>query len=248
MEDCCPHRSSQLSLGRLVNGHIQCPFHGLSLTAGERAGSFPRTGPAAPLPKIFPMSGLSVPADGSVWVWGGQPRSNIRPSPGSPICKDLSMRRRAKPGISIGRAIEGLLDVGHLPFVHARTIGRDRKTLVNGPYTTLEDEVLRVWVSNQPDEGLPAVKPTQRCRLKASQALNSDFPILATPHRPRMRVVNVVAPVEEGHCVIYLRTYLKLPLPAAVSRFVARANNLANRYILAEDYPVIGTRHPRCPT
>jgi phenylpropionate dioxygenase-like ring-hydroxylating dioxygenase large terminal subunit len=33
MKDRCPHRSSQLSLGRIIDGRIQCPFHGFEFDA-----------------------------------------------------------------------------------------------------------------------------------------------------------------------------------------------------------------------
>jgi hypothetical protein len=87
--------------------------------------------------------------------------------------------------VDLTRAIEGVLDVSHLPFVHARTIGRGRKTLVNGPYTILDDDTIRIWVTNQPDEGLPAVKPTQLPVPAGEAMLEFRFPncVLAEDYR-----------------------------------------------------------------
>jgi phenylpropionate dioxygenase-like ring-hydroxylating dioxygenase large terminal subunit len=144
------------------------------------------------------------------------------------------------------RAIEGLLDVSHLPFIHRHTIGRGNQTLVNGPYTTLDDDIIRVWISNQPDEGLPAARPSQIPAPEGSPSLEFRFPNLWQLFlEERSRIVNVIAPVADGECVIYVRTYLKTSLPAPLTRFLARASNLFNLYVLSEDYAVIRSQMPK---
>ncbi len=97
-----------------------------------------------------------------------------------------------------------------------------------------------VWVSNQPDEGLPAVKPSQLPPPEGPPSLEFRFPNLWQLHLgDKNRIVNVIAPVEDGHCVIYVRTYLNLNLPRALLRMIARFTNFFNRIILAEDYAVV---------
>ena len=143
------------------------------------------------------------------------------------------------------RAVEGLLDVSHLPFVHRRTIGRGQRTLVNGPYTTLEDDVIRVWTSNQPDAGLPAIKPSQLPPPTGQPSLEFRFPNLWQLRLSDCaRLISIIAPVEEGKCVFYVRSYFQLGVPPWLNRLLARINGRFNRYVLSEDYPVIRSHAP----
>jgi phenylpropionate dioxygenase-like ring-hydroxylating dioxygenase large terminal subunit len=204
MKDRCPHRSSQLSLGRVVEDHIQCPFHGFELDGDGSCRLIPANGRAASVPKVFQCAVYpSREVHGLVWVWHGRSRSQY-----PPVSWFLDLdgfqhaTMRKEWDIDWTRAVEGLLDVSHLPFVHARTIGRDRKTLVNGPYTTLVDDTIRIWVSNQPDEGLPAIKPTQLPAPEGEAMLEFRFPnVWQLRISDQYRIVNVIAPVEEGRIV-----------------------------------------------
>jgi len=101
-----------------------------------------------------------------------------------------------------------MLDVSHLPFVHRNTIGRGNATLVNGPYTTLENDRIRVWLDNQPDVGLPAIKPTEMPPPDKAPMLFLNFPNLwQIGSSEKLRVVNVIAPLDDDNVVIYVRTY-----------------------------------------
>ncbi|HWB12983.1 MAG TPA: aromatic ring-hydroxylating dioxygenase subunit alpha [Pirellulales bacterium] len=248
MNDRCPHRSSQLSLGRVANGRIQCPFHGFEFDAAGACQVIPANGRQAPVPRTFQCRVYPAQeAHGLIWAWYGQPRAEYPRLPWFSNLDGFEHDTLRRPwDVDLTRAVEGLLDVSHLPFVHARTIGRDQKTLINGPYTTLDDDTIRVWVSNQPDEGLPPAKPSQLRSPVGPPTLEFRFPnVWQIRISDRIRAVNVIAPVEDGKCVIYVRSYIKLPLPKAVGRTMAKINNLFNRYILAEDYPVIRSQMPK---
>ena len=248
MADRCPHRSSQLSLGRIVAGRIQCPFHGFEFDGEGACRLIPANGRCAPVPKIFRCRVYpSREMHGFVWVWYGRPRADYPPVPWFADLDGLQYATtRAEWDVDLTRAVEGLLDVSHLPFVHSRTIGRERKTLVNGPYTTLVDDTIRIWVTNQPDEGLPAVKPTQMAPPEGEAMLEFRFPnFWQIRIGARFRIVSVVAPVDEGRCLIYLRSYANLGLPPALGRLMLRLGNVFNRRVLAEDYRVIRSQVPR---
>jgi len=52
------------------------------------------------------------------------------------------------------RAVENQLDVVHVPFVHATTIGKGNKTIVNGPVVTWDDNNrMTFYVDNVLDDG-----------------------------------------------------------------------------------------------
>ena len=194
------------------------------------------------------MHGLSLAR--GVWADLGVARAATREYPPLPWFPGLDAFEygsiRADWDADLTRAVEGLLDVSHLPFVHRRTIGRGQRTLVNGPYTTLEDDVIRVWTSNQPDAGLPAIKPSQLPPPAGEPSLEFRFPNLWQLRlSDRARLISIIAPVEEGKCVFYVRSYFHLGVPPWLNRLLARINGPFNRYVLSEDYPVIRSQRPR---
>ena len=216
--------------------------------ATGRASSFPRTAGIPPSRRSSNApSTLRKRRHGWVWVWYGQPRAEYPPVPWFPGLDGFAHATFWKAwDVDLTRAVEGLLDVSHLPFVHARTIGREQKTLVNGPYTTLEDDTIRVWVTNQPDDGLPAVKPSQLPQPEREHLLEFRFPnIWQIRLSNKFRIVNAIAPVADGQCTVYVRTYVDLGLPIAVGRLIASVNNVFNRYVLAEDYAVQRSQLPK---
>ena len=62
--DVCPHRNARLSDGRLVNGLIECPYHGWRFDADGRCAHVPALGEGATMPPArltrFAASTLAV--------------------------------------------------------------------------------------------------------------------------------------------------------------------------------------------
>src|SRR5689334_11114667 len=54
----CPHRLVRLSHGKVVDGHLQCPYHGWQFEAAGRCVEIPSNGPDAAVP---PRAHLSAP-------------------------------------------------------------------------------------------------------------------------------------------------------------------------------------------
>jgi hypothetical protein len=99
------------------------------------------------VPKVFRVQTFTVQeAHGFIWFWNGEPRADYPPLP---WCEELDDSFEygtvaVKWNSHYTRSIENQLDVSHLPFVHKNTIGRGNRTLVNGPYVTLENNTLTV--------------------------------------------------------------------------------------------------------
>lgn len=122
--DRCPHRGVALSLGRVVNGVIECPFHGWRFDgAGANCGV-----PLNPDARREALGALALPAreaGGLLWLYTGvDAPSGPEPSP-----------TLLTPGVTLSaqsvvwrahwtRVMENMLDMPHLPFVHRSTIGR----------------------------------------------------------------------------------------------------------------------------
>jgi phenylpropionate dioxygenase-like ring-hydroxylating dioxygenase large terminal subunit len=69
-KDLCPHRLAPLSAGRVVDGTLQCPYHGYRFDAGGGCVEIPAMSPDAAIP---PKARCTVAADvvesrGRIWV------------------------------------------------------------------------------------------------------------------------------------------------------------------------------------
>lgn len=128
--DKCPHRGVALSLGKLHDGVVECPFHGWCF---DGAGVCTRV-PWNPDAKRENLSATALPvreAGGLVWLYTGftpQDEPQVSPTLGDPrvVLCGQSVRWR----VHWTRAMENMLDSPHLPFVHKGSIGRGLARLV----------------------------------------------------------------------------------------------------------------------
>jgi phenylpropionate dioxygenase-like ring-hydroxylating dioxygenase large terminal subunit len=130
--DRCPHRESPLSIGRLVDGHLECPYHGWRFGAGGRCVLVPSANEGVPVP---PKAHLEVVRSqeryGLVWLCPGDPAVGI---PDIPQDRDPAYRRLnvdvERWATSATRMTDNFLDISHFPFVHTGTFGRAQDTRV----------------------------------------------------------------------------------------------------------------------
>jgi phenylpropionate dioxygenase-like ring-hydroxylating dioxygenase large terminal subunit len=122
--DRCPHRGVALSLGKLCDGTLECPFHGWRFD-GSGANCHVPWNPDA---KREQLGATALPVRemaGLLWLYTGfEPTDEPQPSesllqPGVVLCAQSSMWNTHWT-----RAMENMLDSPHLPFVHKATIGR----------------------------------------------------------------------------------------------------------------------------
>ena len=246
--DLCPHRGAALSLGRVAGDCLECPFHGFRYDQTGACRLIPANGRSAPTPKSNRVKTYTTrDAHGFVWMWWGEPREALPPVP---FFKDLddsfsySTLRDHWP-VHYSRAIENQLDVVHLPFIHATTIGRGNRTLVDGPLVRLEDDELAVWVYNRVDDGTPPLKPQEVPTPKRPPFLVFRFPsIWQLRIGDDYRILVAFVPIDEGNTLLYARTYqraVRVPILREVASYVA---NLSSRVIIGQDKRVVITQRP----
>jgi vanillate O-demethylase monooxygenase subunit len=127
--DACPHRRARLSAGQIVDGTLQCTYHGWRFTRDGRCVNIPALEDTASIPE---RATLRRPAgiaeqDGLVWLAPEPPRAPIPDlHPGVPLGGDgvasvflPVLRVEANAAI----LVDNFLDEAHFPFVHAATIG-----------------------------------------------------------------------------------------------------------------------------
>lgn len=249
MRDLCPHRQCKLSPGKVVEGNLQCHFHGFQYDREGACQLVPANGRNGPKPRALQCTVYPTrEAHGLIWVWNGEPRAEYPPLPFFDNLDDFVYTTFQVPWpVHYTRTISSSLDVSHLPFVHSKTIGIGMQTLVNGPYTTLDTEnhQIRCWISNQPDEGLPARKPSDVPPPDGPADLWLNFPNVWQLHlNTRFHNVIISAPVDDENTVLYMRTYQNVVTLPVVGKLIARASNLFNKLVLSEDEYIVKTQWP----
>lgn len=254
MEDRCPHRQTALSGGKVVNGNIECPFHGFQYDAAGECKLIPANGVNGPRPKVMRVKVFPVrEAYGFIWVWNGEKRAaNDYPAiPAFPELDSIVKNFELSPvqklwNTHYTRAIENQLDVAHLPFVHATTIGRAGKTLVNGPYCESDDNSVYVWYQSAKDEGQQPLRPSQMTKPDYDWQLCLKFPnIWANRLSEKMVIVAAFAPVDEENTMMYVHFYHNLVKAAWLRPLVSYAFKYGNAKILGQDQKVVTLQMPK---
>ena len=129
--DRCPHRNAPLSVGKTVDGTIQCPYHGWRF---DESGScvFRPGVPQAEKDALFNSCGFrSVERNGLIWVNLSSSVVSEATIPQTSWWSDpgfASFVWTSQVHASFADAIENLLDATHTPFVHAGLVRTAEKT------------------------------------------------------------------------------------------------------------------------
>jgi vanillate O-demethylase monooxygenase subunit len=179
LDNRCPHKSAPLSMGALVDGTIECPYHGLRYDTAGVCVHIPGQPqiPAAARVRSYP----TLERYGLIWIW-----------PGDPALADASaipqFRHFDEPGWTtfhgpyltfpsgIGNIVENLVDPAHTTFVHARTIGG--KDAADVPLTTEQsgDTITTGrWIENS--EPVPVMKKYGPFRGKVDRWQQYQFAV-----------------------------------------------------------------------
>ncbi|MFN6528122.1 aromatic ring-hydroxylating dioxygenase subunit alpha [Nostoc sp. ChiSLP03a] len=125
--DQCPHRGAALSLGKVENDCIRCPYHGWKFHDGACI-EIPANQPGVPIPKKAHLDAYPVQEKyGFVWLfWGDIPENECPPLPSFPEVKNLALRSlqsEFKCNAHYTRLIENSIDPAHSAFVHVNSFG-----------------------------------------------------------------------------------------------------------------------------
>ena len=128
--DRCPHRGARLSMGRVENGHLECPYHGWQFASGGQCVKVPAVPDFVP-PATQRVKSFDVQeAYGLVWVrlQEGEAESAAAAAlPAFAAEADAHLRKvNCGPydvAASAPRIIENFLDMSHFGFVHEGWLG-----------------------------------------------------------------------------------------------------------------------------
>lgn len=248
--DLCPHRGVALSIGCLKGDTIQCPFHGFEYGRSGRCTCVPANGRAAEPPKALQV--VTYPtreAHDYIYIWWGEPRQEY---PELPWFEDLDDSFTTSDfqdhwSVQYSRALENQLDVFHLPFVHATTIGRGNRTIADGPLTVVDEKSLEIWVFNRVDDS----KSTARRPSELTQPTRPPFLKFRFPHlwmnriSDDMRITIFFTPVDDENTILYLRYHQRFVRVPLLRELAALLINLSSIVILNQDKRVVLTERPK---
>ncbi len=248
--DLCPHRGAALSAGCLMGDTVQCPFHGFEYDRNGNCTYVPANGRAANVPQALHVTSYETrEAHGYIFIWWGERLSEY---PELPWFDELDERFASSDykdtwPVHYSRAIENQLDVFHLAFVHASTIGRGDKRIADGPLTSIDENSMEIWVYNRKDDGQTTSRRSSELPLPQRPFfLKFRFPHLWMNRiSDDMRITVYFTPVDEENCVLYLRYYqrfIRLPL---LRKIAADLINLFSIVILNQDKRVVITQRPK---
>ena len=247
--DKCCHRGASLSAGTVIHDKMTCPFHGFAYDSSGKVTLIPANGKNSPVPERYKVQSYKVKEKyGLIWLWYGEDKADL---PEIPFFKEL--REDFTYGgfsemwpVHYTRAIENQLDVVHLPFVHASSIGRGNKTLVNGPVVKWKDELMTFYVNNVVDDGeTRPLKPNEIKNYELLFSLQFQMPnIWQNIISKDIRIVAIFVPIDDQHTQIYIRFYQKFMKIPILKQLVNGMSTFSNKYILHQDRKVVLTQIP----
>ncbi|HWI86872.1 MAG TPA: aromatic ring-hydroxylating dioxygenase subunit alpha [Sphingomonas sp.] len=119
--DMCPHRFAPLSRGKIGDGYIRCPYHGLQFDMSGRCVANPHGNGARP----SSLSLRSFPVrvkQGLIWIWmGSAERADGCDLPDYPFLVDpalATLRGYLHVQADYLLVVDNLLDLSHVEFLH----------------------------------------------------------------------------------------------------------------------------------
>lgn len=245
--DRCCHRGASLSCGKIVNGNLECPFHGFIYDRSGQITLIPANGRIKPVPETMKVKAWPIyEAYGLIWMWWGDDESkNEKPF----FFEELNEYSSLKDHWSVhySRAIENQLDVVHVPFVHKTTIGRGNKTIVNGPVVVRENELITFYVNNVVDDGRSvALNPNEIVGYEKFFHIQFHYPnIWQNFISDKIRAFAAFVPVDEENSVIYIRYYQKLIKTPLIKDLFNYTGKVSSLVILRQDKRIVITQLPK---
>jgi phenylpropionate dioxygenase-like ring-hydroxylating dioxygenase large terminal subunit len=246
--DKCCHRGVSLSCGKIVDGKLECPFHGFLYDSEGKVKMIPANGRNRQVPESMKVLAYKThEAYGLIWLWwGDEEKITQQPFFFTELASLSYSTFKDHWGVHYSRAIENQLDVVHLPFVHRTTIGRGNKTLVNGPVVTLENDLLTFYVDNRIDDGnTTPLKPGEIKDYEKLFQLQFHFPnIWQNLISDKIRAFAAFVPVDEENSIVYVRYYQNMIRVAGLKQLFNFIGKITNIIILRQDKRVVVTQLP----
>lgn len=213
LSDICIHRGGSLSGGLVVDGDVECPYHGWRFGGDGRCTKIPAQ-PDARIPERARVDSYpTIERHGWVWVFlGDLPEAERPPLPdlswvGDPEFRVIWGHYDWAPGINWERVIENGLDFAHAPFVHGTAFGdRNRPEMADFEVATHDwGGDAKMVMYPPPPKGFWSMFSSARERreVAAIPGYHLSGPCVTLLLRPRadwkMNLVSAHTPIDDQH-------------------------------------------------
>ncbi|MEL7358369.1 MAG: aromatic ring-hydroxylating dioxygenase subunit alpha [Cyanobacteria bacterium J06560_6] len=147
VRDRCCHRTAKLSLGKVDNGRICCPYHGWEFSAKGECVKVPQLQPDCAIPASYRVDAYRCQERyGYIWVCLEDPLINIPEIEEADGSDYRLIQEFYEPWQCAGlRVMENELDLAHPTFVHTETFGSEDHPTPNELEITETDWGIRVF-------------------------------------------------------------------------------------------------------
>ena len=128
LTDRCPHRAAKLSSGQIIDGRLECLYHGWQFNSQGKCLHIPQIQSDAKIPTSACVKSFAViEKQGMIWVWAGEAEAaNEEDIPTIPNLYKPGFVYNDKISelpVDIGYVIEHMLDPAHIHIAHANNQG-----------------------------------------------------------------------------------------------------------------------------
>lgn len=233
LHDRCPHRGMALSLGKVRGGEIVCPFHGWRFDGAGQC----RDVPWNPDARLNQLSATALPlreAGGLIWLFTGQAATGEPQVPPILLRDDVVvMAQDFVWNVHWTRVMENMLDTPHLPFVHARTIGRSLRGQTG-------QKMEMVWRETEYGAEVTAIRAGEAPRTVLHYHFPNMMELAIDPGGRIMRLLAVCSPADEGRTRLTIFTVRNFARARLLNPLFARTN----ARIAREDKAIVESAMP----
>ncbi len=237
--DICLHRGTKLSLGKVENCTLICPYHGWTYNEDGQCVRFPAHPLQKPPTTAHAISYQVQEKYDWIWVTLGKPSHDI---PAFPQWNDATFRKVHCGPYTINangpRVIENFLDVTHFPFVHQGYLGDPEHAELSDYSTeTTADGIvakdISVW---QPDPDGTGKGARVSYTYTVRRPLTASF--VKVSDGPRFAMYFTVTPVAERRSIAW--TYVAMDYGNSTDEQVRTFED----EITYQDIPIVESQRP----
>jgi phenylpropionate dioxygenase-like ring-hydroxylating dioxygenase large terminal subunit len=240
--DLCIHRGARLSLGKVNQRGLACPYHGWVYDSTARCVHIPAHPEQTPPAKAKAQPYRAQERYGLIWVTLGDPAHDIPhfPEEGQAGYQFVTCGPFGPVHAGAPRIIENFLDVTHFPFVHGGILGDVGKpeisdyTVELGPDGLVANDV----AVYQPDPYGTGEGDTVSYTYRVLRPFTA-YLAKTTPRGTRMSILFPLTPHDETLTTAWF--YIAMDVNAGLSD--ADINDF-NSAILAQDVPIVESQRP----
>ncbi|CAM6087113.1 unnamed protein product [Calypogeia fissa] len=177
LEDRCPHRLAKLSEGQIIDGAIECLYHGWQFRGDGTCSKLPQLLPGAKIPKQACARSYAIKdSQGVVWVWMAE--KSTADETKLPWFKHFELENFSNISTihempyDYSILLENLLDPAHIPISHDRTDPTARREEAQALEFTVTERTSRGFAGTWNSIGRPEL--VAELRFQAPCVISND--------------------------------------------------------------------------